>query len=130
MLPPDDEQIGAALADKCAVLASHAGLKLFNYEEALEVELNVGKWIHLAQTAALGSHPATLEDRPEIPKVSGPHVEEGREVRWGMYADGCTSLEQSKISARSGRAGGRVLAAETRSGPAGIVSKDPRIVPM
>jgi hypothetical protein len=39
----------------------------------------------------------------------------------GMYADGCTSDEESRIRGRSGRAGGLD---ET-----GIVLKDPRVVP-
>jgi hypothetical protein len=46
-----------------------------------------------------------------------------------MYADGCASLEESKICASSGRAGSHVPAAGLRSGPAGIVSKDPGTVP-
>jgi hypothetical protein len=53
----------------------------------------------------------------------------GDEVLEGMYAQGRTTIEESRIGGRSGRAGGQGLAAETRSGPAGIVSKDPRVVP-
>jgi hypothetical protein len=86
----------------------------------------VGKWIQLAQTSALGSYPYVLEDRPEIHKVSGPHAEEGSEILERMYAEVCTSLRDAKFS---GMAGGQVSGAEVRSGPGGIVSKDPWIVP-
>jgi hypothetical protein len=39
------------------------------------------------------------------------------------------SLHESKITGGSGRAGGQVSAAGVRPGPAGIVSKDPLVVP-
>jgi hypothetical protein len=77
----------------------------------------------------MGSHPYILEDRPELPKVPRPHVEEGGEVLEGMYANGYTSMEESRIPANSGKAEGHVSAAVVWSGPAGIVAKDPRTVP-
>jgi hypothetical protein len=70
-----------------------------------------------------------LEDGLELLKSSGPHAEEGGEVLEGMYAQGCTTIEESRVRGRSGRAGGQVSTAEIRSGPAGIVSEDPRIGP-
>jgi hypothetical protein len=107
MLPPGDEQIGASVAELCAVRASHADLKLFNYEKAIQVDPVVGKWTRLAQRAAAGSHPYVIEDGPELPKIPGPHTDEGGEVLEGMYTDGCTSLRDTRII--SGRAGGQVL---------------------
>jgi hypothetical protein len=47
-----------------------------------------------------------LEDGPWLIVVSGPHADEGGEILEGMYAQGCTSIEDSRIRARSGRAGG------------------------
>jgi hypothetical protein len=49
----------------------------------------------------------------ELLAVSGPHADEGGEILEGMYAQGCTSNEDSLISGRSGRAGGL----DTGSGP-------------
>jgi hypothetical protein len=111
----------------------------------------VGKWIQLAQTAALGSHPYVLEDGPELPKIPGRHADEGGEVLEVMYADGYTSIDQAGIQGisfpsdnedeeamtydqkrllrrfRKGRRPGTVSG--TSPHPAGIVSKDPRVVP-
>jgi hypothetical protein len=135
ILPPDYEQTGEATAEMCAVRASRARLKLFDYEEALQVDPSVDKLIQLAQIAARGSNPYVLEDGPELLKVPGQHAEVGGEVLEGMCADRCTNVEESRISGRSGmagmagRAGGQVSAARVRSGPAGIISKDPRIGP-
>jgi hypothetical protein len=75
------------------------------------------------------AHTHVLDDGPELPKSSSPHAEEGGEVLEGMYAQGSMTMEEEKIRRRSGRAWGQVSAAGVRSGPAGIVSKDPRIVP-
>jgi hypothetical protein len=83
----------------------------------------------LAQTAALDSHPYILEDGRQLPKVSGSHADGGEEVLGGMYAEGCRSIEESRITEQSGSTGRQVSAARVRSGPAGIVSKEPRIVP-
>jgi hypothetical protein len=89
----------------------------------------VAKWILFAQNAALDSNTYIFEDGPELSKSSRPHGDEGGEVLEGMYRQGCTTIEESRIRGQPGRAGGQVSASETRSGPAGIVSKDPRIVP-
>jgi hypothetical protein len=120
MLPPNYEHIGFQTARVCAARASHPDLKLCNCVEALEADSAVGKWIQLAQTAALGFHPYILEDGPEIPTVGGPHAEEGGEILEGMYAEGCTSIEDSRLHAQSGRAGmpeGQVLPALSRRTP-------------
>jgi hypothetical protein len=77
----------------------------------------------------LGSRPFVLEDGRELSVVAGPHAEEEWEVLEGMYADGCALIEESKISAHSGRERGQVSAAGVRLGPAGIVSKDLWTVP-
>jgi hypothetical protein len=50
-------------------------LKIYNYEEALKVDPQVGKWIQLAQTAALGSHPYILENIPMFLVVGRCHPE-------------------------------------------------------
>jgi hypothetical protein len=129
MLPPDDEQIGFQMASACATRASIADLKLYDCEEALQVDPAAGKWIQLAKTAAMGPRTTIQEDSPELPKTGDSHAEEGREALEGLYSYGCTSLEESRISGRSGRAGGQVSAAQTRPCPAGTVSKGHRIVP-
>jgi hypothetical protein len=82
-LPSDCEQISMAMAGVCAARASHAELRLYNDEEALKVDLSADKLKQLAQVAALGSHAYVLEDGPELPKVSGPHAEEGGEILTG-----------------------------------------------
>jgi hypothetical protein len=53
-------------------------------------------------------------------------ADEGEEVLEGMCADGGMSLRDARIN--SGRAGGQVSTVGVRSGPGGIVSKDPRTV--
>jgi hypothetical protein len=62
MLPPVYAQAGAVVADVRAVRASRADLKLRNCEEALQIDPVVGKWIQLAQIAAICSHQHVLED--------------------------------------------------------------------
>jgi hypothetical protein len=59
-----------------------------------------------AQNAAPGSHTDILEDGPWLIAVSGPHTDEGGEILEGMYAQGCTTIEDSRIRGGSGRAGG------------------------
>jgi hypothetical protein len=108
---------------------TNGDFNVFSHEEALGTDPIVASWIQFAQNAAVGAHTCILDDGPEIPKSLGPHTEEGGEALEGMYAQGCTTIEDSRIRGRSGRAGGQVLAAETRSDPAGIVSKDLLIVP-
>jgi hypothetical protein len=102
--------------------------KMFSHEEALGTDPIVASWIQFAQNAALDAHTYVLEDGPELPKRLGPHVEEGGEILEGMYAQGCATIEESRMRGQSGRACGQDSAAGVRSGPAGIVSKDLRIV--
>jgi hypothetical protein len=47
-----------------------------------------------------------LEDGLELRKSYGPHAEEGGEILTGMYAQGCTTIEDSCIRGQSGRPGG------------------------
>jgi hypothetical protein len=51
----------------------------------------------IAQNAALSAYTYILEDGPELPKSSGPHAEVGGEVLEGMYVQGCTSIEESRL---------------------------------
>jgi hypothetical protein len=51
-----------------------------------------------------------MRGRSGSSKEPGPHAEEGEEVLKGMYAHGHILIEESKISGRSGRAGGEVSA--------------------
>jgi hypothetical protein len=143
MLPPYYERGGQSMAETCTVRAAQADLKLFNYEEALQVNPEAGKWLQLSQTAALGckciiimlsalgSRRYVLEDGRELPKAFGPDADEGGEVLVGICADGCTSLRDARImmsTRRSGRARGQVSGSGAESGAAGIVSK-PRRTP-
>jgi hypothetical protein len=74
-------------------------------------------------TACRCLHCRPDEDGRDLPDLSGPHAEEVGEVLEGMYADRRKSIEEAKIQRISGRAGGQVSVLETRSGPAGIVSR-------
>jgi hypothetical protein len=102
-----------ALPRKCSFIysftsawESNIALKLTSYEEALATDRIVASWISFAQNAALGAHTYILEDGSWLIAVYGPHADEGGEVLEGMYAQGCTSIEDSRIRGRSGRAGG------------------------
>jgi hypothetical protein len=77
-----------------------------SYEEALATVPIVASWISFAQNTALGSHTYILEDGPWLIAVSGTHADEGGEILEGIYAQGFTSIEDSRIRGRSGRAGG------------------------
>jgi hypothetical protein len=91
----------------------------------------VASWVRFSKNAALGAHTYIIGDGPELPKSFGPHADEGGEVLEWMYAQGCTTIEESKITGRPGRAEFRqVSILGGRSGPAGIVSKEARIVLM
>jgi hypothetical protein len=129
-LIPDDR---AGVRGDIGVLISawerNVDFKMFSHEEALATDPIIASWILFAQNGALGAHTYILEDGPELPKSSGPGAPEGGEVLEGMSAQGCTTIEESRIHGRSERAGGHVSAAGGRSGPAGIVSNDHRIVP-
>jgi hypothetical protein len=61
--------------------------------------------MQLAQIAALGSHTYILEDGPELSRVPGSPADEGGAVLEWMYANGCTTIEESRILGQSGRAG-------------------------
>jgi hypothetical protein len=65
-----------------------------SYEEALATNPIVASWISFAQNAALGSHTYIA--------VSGPHADEGGEILEGMYAQGCTNIEDSRIHVQIG----------------------------
>jgi hypothetical protein len=67
----------------CGAWARNIDFKLHSYRQALQSDSSVAQWISLAQNVALSSHPYTLEDGPELPKVPGRHAEEGREVLEG-----------------------------------------------
>jgi hypothetical protein len=47
------------------------------------------------------------EDGPWLLAVSGPHADEGGEILEGVYAQDCTSIEDSRIRGRSAMAGSR-----------------------
>jgi hypothetical protein len=49
------------------------------------------------RTQHLGAHPLVLESCPEIRGESGTHADEGEETLQGMYAEGCSSIEESRI---------------------------------
>jgi hypothetical protein len=87
---------------EAALTAGTRGI-LLSYEEALATDPIGASWISFAQNAALGSHTYILEDGPWLRAVSGPHADEGGEILEGMYAQGCTSIEDSRIHGRSGR---------------------------
>jgi hypothetical protein len=76
-----------------------------SYEEAIAIDPIVASWISFAQKAALGSHAYILEDGPWLIAVSGPHADEGGKILEGMYAQGCTSIQDSRRRGRSRRAG-------------------------
>jgi hypothetical protein len=92
--------------------------KLLSHEEELATDSIVAQWIQFYQNAALCAYADILEDGLELPNSSGPRAEEGGAVLDGMYAQGCMTMEESRIRGRPGRAG-----------PAGIVSKDGWIMP-
>jgi hypothetical protein len=100
---------------------------LLSYGEARLAEPLVDSWMILAQNAALSAHTLILEHGPELPKVPGPHAEEGDETLASMYTEGWSSLDQSRIY--QGRAGGLDTVSGTSPDPASIVSKDPRVPP-
>jgi hypothetical protein len=47
-LPSEYEQIGANVAQSWETRSSRAEFNPYNYEEALEIDPKVGKWIRLA----------------------------------------------------------------------------------
>jgi hypothetical protein len=53
-------------------------------KEALKAYPAVTQGIQFAQIAALGSHLYILENGPELPRVPGPHAEDGGGVLEGM----------------------------------------------
>jgi hypothetical protein len=68
-----------------------------SYEETLTIDSIADQWIMFAQQAALGAHTYILEDGPCLPAESGPHADEGGEILSGMFAQGCTGIEESRI---------------------------------
>jgi hypothetical protein len=94
-VPAELAQVGA--------WAKNVDFKLYNCEEGLKIDSTGAQWISFAQNPALVTHPYALEDGSELPKVTGPHAEEGGGVLEGVYADVCTSLENARTSGRSAR---------------------------
>jgi hypothetical protein len=85
--------------------------------------------ISFAKNPALGAHTYILEDVPELPESSGSSTPEGGEVIEVMYAQGCTSIEESRIHGQSGRAEGLDTVSGVRPSPTCNVTRDPRTVP-
>jgi hypothetical protein len=105
------------------------------------LEKSVFRWLNLAWVSVLwpqncSENPATitiiiniyecsigrthiniyiLEDGPTLPEAPGTHEYEGGEVLEGMYAEGCTSLEESRIHGQLRRAGGQISVSVARS---------------
>lgn len=86
-LPLDYEQFGMVAASVCADRDSYAELRLYDYEETLQVDPSVAMLIQFARIAA-------LEDDPELSKESGPHADPGGEVLERMYIEGSASIDQ------------------------------------
>jgi hypothetical protein len=76
-----------------------------SYDEARQLDPNVDSRMLLAENAALSAHPFICEDGPEIPNAHGPYAEVGGQILERMYAQGCSSLQDSRIREVSGRAG-------------------------
>jgi hypothetical protein len=106
LIPDDLAGVCGDIAILTSAWKSNTALKLMRSEKALATDPIVASWISFAQNAALGSHTYILEDRPWLLAVSGPHADEGGEIFEGMYAQDCTTIEDSRIRGRSGRAGG------------------------
>jgi hypothetical protein len=106
LIPYDLARICGDTAVLTSAWESNISLKLMSYEEALATDPIAASWISFAQNAALGSHTYILEDGPRLLAVPGQHADEGGEILEGMYAQGCTSIEDSRIRGRSGREGG------------------------
>jgi hypothetical protein len=70
------EQVGAEIAGLCSVRARNIDLKLFSYEEVLQLDPNVARWTLVAQNEALSSHTNILEDGPELCKMPQTHTDE------------------------------------------------------
>jgi hypothetical protein len=51
--------------------------------------------------------PLKMNQGAKLPKSSGTHAEERSEILTGMYAQGSTSIEDSRIRVETGREGGR-----------------------
>jgi hypothetical protein len=57
---------------------------------------HVGSWMNLAENAALAGHMLYLEDGPEI--VDPEQEKDQDEVLVNMYAPGCTSADQARLT--------------------------------
>jgi hypothetical protein len=90
------------------------------------LDRKVDSWKLLAGNAAMSVPTFILEDGPVLRKEPGPHTKEGGEVLDGIYARNCSSLRDLRLS---GRAGGLHTVSVTTPAPAGIVSKDPQVMP-
>jgi hypothetical protein len=86
--------------------AANVAFKMMTYDEALATDSIAAQWISYSRNAALGSHTYILKDGPCVPAESGPHAEEGGDILSGMYAQGCATIEDSRICRQSGRRGG------------------------
>jgi hypothetical protein len=106
LIQDDLAGVCGGIATLTSAWESNIALRLMSYEEALAIDPIEASWISFGQTAALGSHTYILEDEPWLIAVSGPHADEGGEILEGMYAQGCTSIEDSRIRGGSGMARG------------------------
>jgi hypothetical protein len=124
--PPDYEQVGMATASMCATRASNAELRVYDYEEALETDPSVAKWIQLVQLAALASHPYLQEDGPELPRFPASAL-----ILAGKFWRGSTptAAHRSANLASVGNQEGQEARIQFRAYDHVIVSEDPRTVP-
>jgi hypothetical protein len=124
-LSPDIELPCGEIAGLNSGWAQSVPFALLSCDEARQAQPMVDSWTILDQNAALSAHTLTLEDSPELPKVAGPHAEEGGEVLKGIFAEDCSSLHDSRI--HQGRAGGLGTVSGMSPDHASMVSKDPRV---
>jgi hypothetical protein len=102
MFPVEQELMGQDIAAQKARRGRKGPLVCIGYDEAHRSIPGLGQWIKLAENAALLAHAYILEDGSILPKEQLPHAQKGGNVLEGMYAQGCTTLDQAMIKGRAG----------------------------
>jgi hypothetical protein len=88
--------------------------------------LKIGEWMMTAARVATGSRPRVLEDEPDVMNSDDEDskMEEHGDKLTGMYAQGCSSLEQARISEQQAQMQ-RAMATQNFSGSLVLSSSEP-----
>jgi hypothetical protein len=101
-VPLDQDLTGQEIAIQKAERERKVAFVCLSCDEAWRSIPGAGQWMTLTENAAPLAHTYVPEVSQVLPKEPGPHAQEGRDILEGMYAPGCTMVDQARIPGGTG----------------------------